>query len=316
MAPAGRRVARRGAALAAAVACAVIAVQGQAPDDIRSRIERRLSLFRGTMGVSAVNLATGERIDVNAALRFPTASLIKVAVLVEVAHQIADGRLARDTPVTLQASDKVGDEPVVLNQLHDGLVLTVGDLMALMIAFSDNTATNMLIARAGTANVNARMDGYGLKELRLFRPTFRDGRADVLPDLEREFGLGMTTPRDIAALFVALADGKVVSRAVSDDLLAIMERTQDRAMIPRHLPYDRERLRVANKTGWDEEKQAGRFGHKGHVRTDAAYVRGEKARYVIAICARDVYDRDWGVDNDALRVGAAIARDVHEHFSR
>lgn len=71
MAPAGRRVARRGAALAAAVACAVIAVQGQAPDDIRSRIERRLSLFRGTMGVSAVNLATGERIDVMRPSGFP-----------------------------------------------------------------------------------------------------------------------------------------------------------------------------------------------------------------------------------------------------
>ena len=315
MRPAGAP-ARGRAVLAAMIALAMMTVQAQAPDDIRSRIQQRLALFRGTMGVSAVDLATGERIDVNAATRFPTASLIKTAVLVEVAHQVAAGRFTRDTPVTLQATDKVGDEPVVLNQLHDGLVLTVGDLMALMIAFSDNTATNMLIGKVGTANVNARMDAYGLRELRLFRPTFRDGRADVLPDLEREFGLGMTTPAAIAALFGLLAEGKVVSRAVSDELLAIMERTQDRAMIPRHLPYDRERIRVSNKTGSDEEKQPGRFGRKGHVRTDAAYVRGERARYVIAICARDVYDTDWGVDNEALRVGAAIARDVHEHFSR
>jgi beta-lactamase class A len=139
MAPAGRRVARRGAALAAAVACAVIAVQGQAPDDIRSRIERRLSLFRGTMGVSAVNLATGERIDVNAALRFPTASLIKVAVLVEVAHQIADGRLARDTPVTLQAVTRSATSRWCSTSSTTACA-TVGDLMALMIAFSDNTA--------------------------------------------------------------------------------------------------------------------------------------------------------------------------------
>ena len=218
--------------------------------------------------------------------------------------------------MTLAAPDKVGDEPVVLNQLHDGLVLTVADLMALMIAFSDNTATNMLIGKVGTAQVNARMDAYGLKDLRLFRPTFRDGRADVLPELEREFGLGMTTPNDIAGLFALLADGKVLNRTVSDELLAIMERTQDRAMIPRRLPYDRERIRVSNKTGSDEEKLAGASGKKGHIRTDAAYVRGERARYVIAICARRVADTDWGVDNEALRLGAAIARDVHEHFSR
>ena len=237
MLPRGGAVACCGAALAMAAGVGVDGARARVPDDIVSRIERRLSDFEGEMGVSATNLATGERIAINATTRFPTASLIKTAVLVETVHQIAEGKFTRDTPLTLAAADKVGDEPVVLNQLHDGLVVTVADLMALMIAFSDNTATNMLIGKLGTAQVNARMDAYGLKELRLFRPTFRDGRADVLPELEREFGLGMTTPNDIAGLFALLADGKVLNRTVSDELLAIMERTQDRAMIPRRLPY-------------------------------------------------------------------------------
>ena len=65
-----------------------------------------------------------------------------------------------------------------------------------MIVLSDNTATNLLIGRLGTVRVNERLESYGLRETRLFRPTFRDGRADVLPELEREFGLGMTTPRE------------------------------------------------------------------------------------------------------------------------
>jgi hypothetical protein len=53
----------------------------------------------------------------------------------------------------------------------------------LMIVLSDNTATNILIECLGTARVNARLDSFGLRDTRLFRPTFRDGRADVLPEL-------------------------------------------------------------------------------------------------------------------------------------
>ena len=66
-----------------------------------------------------------------------------------------------------------------------------------MIAYSDNTATNLLVGLVGTANVDALLDSYTLKRTRLYRPTFRDGHADVLPEEEKEFGLGSTTPHEI-----------------------------------------------------------------------------------------------------------------------
>ena len=113
---------------------------------------------------------------------------------------------------------------------------TVADLIHLMIVLSDNTATNLLIGRVGTARVNERLESYGLRETKLFRPTFRDGRADVLPELEREFGLGMTTPREMARLMALIAEGKAVNRAASEAMLATLRRQQDRAMIPRLIP--------------------------------------------------------------------------------
>ena len=100
---------------------------------------------------------TGERLERRGDETFPTASLIKVAVMVETYHQIAEGKFRAETAVTLAESDKAGDEPVVLNQLHPGISLTVSDLLALMIAFSDNTATNLLVRRVGAANVDRRM---------------------------------------------------------------------------------------------------------------------------------------------------------------
>ena len=151
------------------------------------------------------NGGSHEEIAVNADARFPTASTIKTAVMVEAYQQQADGRLPFDTVLTVGKADKVGGSGV-LRDMHDGFSLTVADALQLMISLSDNTATNLLIGRLGTADVDARLDAYGLRNTRLFRPTFRDGRADVLPDLEREFGLGMTTPREMATLMARIAE--------------------------------------------------------------------------------------------------------------
>lgn len=170
------------------------------PAPIQERLEKAVRAFPGTLGIAARNLDTGESFAVNGDARFPTASLIKVAVMVEAYHQIAKGKFRAETAVTLAESDKAGDEPVVPNQLHPGISLTVSDLLALMIAFSDNTAMNLLVRRVGAANVDRRMLAYGLPNTKIFRPTFRDGHADVFPEEEKEFGLGMTTPNEIARL--------------------------------------------------------------------------------------------------------------------
>jgi beta-lactamase class A len=267
------------------------------------------------MGLYAKNLSTGEVIAVNADQRFPTASLIKVAVMAEVFHQIAEGKLSKDTTVTLKASDKAGDETVPVNMMHAGIVLTVEDLLRFMIAYSDNTATNLLVGLVGTANVDRLLDSYGLTKTRLYRPTFRDGHADVLPEEEKEFGLGSTTPREAATLLALIAEGKVVSRAACDAMIALLATQQDRQMIPRSLPFEKEELLVANKTGWDEEKNPDAKGFRGDVRNDAAYVKSPKARYVLAICARRIQDKRASADNETFTTGAALSRMVYDAFS-
>jgi beta-lactamase class A len=270
--------------------------------------------FHGVMGVAAINLETREELAFNAETRFPTASTIKTAVMLEAYHQIAEGSLTLDTVLTLHDAEKVGGSGV-LRQLHDGLGLKVSDLLYLMIALSDNTATNMLVARLGTARIDDRLAGYGFKETRIFRPTFRDGRADVLPELEKEFGLGMTTPREMARLMALIADKKAVSVTASEAMLATLRKQQDRAMIPRLLPSD-DSVEIGNKTGTDQEKQPDANGVRGQVRSDAAIVTGPGLRYVIAIYTRQVEDARWTIDNDALVTGARISRLVYDYFSK
>lgn len=298
--------------IAAVLLASAMAAPAGSPLDVPVAV--KIKSFPGEMGLYAKNLETAEVVAVNADQRFPTASLIKVAVMAEVYRQMAAGKFGKNTPVTLHESDKAGDETIPLNMLHDGTVLTVSDLLKFMIAYSDNTATNLLVGMVGTANVDALLDSLGLTKTRLYRPTFRDGRADVLPEEEKEYGLGSTTPREAATLMELIAQGKVVSRAACDEMIALLATQQDRAMIPRSLPFETDEILVANKTGWDEEKNPDAKGFKGDVRNDAAYVKGPKARFVIAICARRIRDKRASADNDTFRLGAELSRMVYDRF--
>ena len=279
-----------------------------------ARLSEKIRAFHGEMGLYAKNLDTGEVIAVNADQRFPTASLIKVAVMAEVYRQVDAGKVRLDQKVVLRDAEKAGDETIPLNMLHDGTELTVSDLLKFMIAYSDNTATNLLVGLVGTKNVDALLDSLGLTKTRLYRPTFRDGHADLLPEEEKEYGLGSTTPREAATLLELIAQGKVVSRKACDQMIALLATQQDRQMIPRSLPYEKGDILVANKTGWDEEKNPDAKGFKGDVRNDAAYVKGPKARFVLAICARRIQDKRASSDNETFVLGAEIARMVYDRF--
>jgi beta-lactamase class A len=293
---------------------ALMALPAAAPPTIEARITARLRSFAGTMGVAAIHLETGETIAVAADERFPTASAIKTAVMVEVFHQVAAGRIRKDQLLTLTDEVKVGGSGV-LHSLRAGGQHSVDDLLFLMIALSDNTATNMLVALVGTRAVDDRMVAYGLPHTRIYRPTFRGGHPDVFPEEEREFGLGSSTPRETARLMETIARGKAVSKDASQEMVAILRKQQNHDMIPRLLPLD-ETVTYAGKSGQDDEKLADAAGVKGAVRVDSGIVTTPGGRYVVAIFARRGKDVRWTVDNDALVTGAEVSKMVFDHFTQ
>jgi beta-lactamase class A len=300
-------------ALLLAAALPSMATVAAPPSAIERRIEERVRTFAGSFGLFARHLDTGETIAVNADTRFPTASVIKVAVLVEAFHQIADGRLRKEQLLRLSDDVKVGGSGV-LHGLRPGSEHSVDDLMYLMIAVSDNTATNMLIGALGTRNVDDRMVGYGLPHTRLYRPTFRMGKPDVFPEEEKEFGLGSSTPREMAGLMELIARGKAVSPQASAEMLALLKKQQDDDMIPRRLP-PMKGLEVASKSGASSEQVPDAAGKEGAIRNDAAIVATPGGRYVIAIFTRRGADERWTADNDALVTGAEVSRLVFDHFT-
>ena len=284
----------------------------QQPSGNLKSIDEAVASFAGLAGFYAKNLTTGEEVAVNADTRFPTASTIKTAVMLEVFHQAAEGSVSLDETLPLTDAVKVGGSGV-LNGMSAGIRLPIRDLVHLMIVLSDNTATNMLVARVGTKRIDDRLVSLGFKGTKIFRPTFRDGKPDVHPELEKEFGLGMSTPREMGRLMALIAEGKAVNPDASRAMLNTLRRQNDRAMIPRNLPSG---LQIGNKTGTDSEKLADATGHRGAIRADAAIVEGDGVRYVVAVFTRQGRDTSGSVDNTGVLLGARLARIVHDGWSK
>ena len=208
----------------------------------RSDLDRKIatleSRFQGSLGLAATNLGTGEQVLLHADQVFPTASVIKVSVLLELFAQAEEGRLKPDERLEMQASDMVGGSGV-LRELLPGLQPTLTDLAMLMVVVSDNTATNMLIDRlGGCAVINHRVqDEYGFRSIALHnRVDFDRIGSDV-----RRFA--EATPADLMRFMERLAREELVGRNASREMLRILGRQQYLDQVPRYVkvnPYARE----------------------------------------------------------------------------
>lgn len=182
----------------------------------------------------------------------PAASVIKVPLLMAVYADAAEGRLSLDERLPVgEYQPGTG----VLGLIRGVTELTIRDHAALMTVVSDNTATNRIIERLGVEHVAERMREWGCVRTALRRKMFDFVAANRGLD-------NIATAREMAALLQLLVRGELVDRATSDAVLAVLEGTQDDALICRYLPA---RTRVAHKTGSLEK-----------VRNDVAVVWAER----------------------------------------
>jgi beta-lactamase class A len=127
----------------------------------------------GTLGVSAVHLETGRRIAFNGRERFPMASTYKIAIAVQLLHQVDQGAVSLDRMVELKTSDFHPGSGMLTELLsRSGVSLSVRNLLELMLVLSDNTATDLLLRLAGGPEaVTARVRAMGIRDMDIHRPT-------------------------------------------------------------------------------------------------------------------------------------------------
>jgi beta-lactamase class A len=257
---------------------------------LTTEIEKIVNHHDGVMGVAIKDLTTGEEISINDQLVFPTGSSIKIPVLIELHKQASQGKYKLTDQRWVERADKVGGSGVIVNFGDHTSQLSLNDLAVLMIALSDNTATNMLIDQVGMANVNQTLDELGLKQIRLRRKMI-DQAASARGDENT------ATPREAMMLMEKLFRGEVGSRSLSDDALKILKLRKN-SPIPRLLPAN---VEIANKPG----------GIEG-VACDWAVVFAPNRPYAIAVMTN--YNGE-GADEAIAKV-SKLAFDYFARLSR
>lgn len=215
----------------------------------------------GVMGVAIEDITTGDHIFVRPDEVFAQASSIKIAVLADLYLQAQQGKLKLTDLYTVQSSDLVPDSDI-MGGLTPGVTrITLRDLATMMVAVSDNSATNVLIDRVGMENVKAMLDSLGLAHTRLRRKMMdlaaaKEGRENV------------SSPREMMMLLGAIYRGKVLNKESAADFFKVLSTNKD-SWIPRDLPAG---LKIANKPGQLEA-----------VRNDSGLVFVEGRPYIICV---------------------------------
>jgi beta-lactamase class A len=192
----------------------------------------------GVMGVAIVDLTDGHKYVLHANDVYPQASSIKICVLAELYRQAQQGKLKLTDLYTVNAADLVQDSDIMGGLTPGVTQITLRDLATMMVAVSDNSATNVLIDRVGMDNVNAFLNAQGLRDTRLRRKMMdlkaaAEGRENV------------STPNEMLNLLQALYRGEILNKEMTDDFFTVLSTHKD-SWIPRNLPDD---LKIADKPG-------------------------------------------------------------------
>lgn len=275
---------------------------GEKPDLLWQKLEAQIANadreLDGVLGVAIEDLTTGKTYFLHGDDVFPQASSIKIAVLAELyrqaqlAKQGASGSARLDDLYTVQATDLVQDSDI-MGGLTPGVTrVTNRDLATMMVAVSDNSATNILIDHIGMEKVNEMLEGLGLKHTRLRRKMMdieaaRMGRENI------------STPREMMMLLDAIYRGKLLNKEMTDDFFTMLATHKD-SWIPKQLPSS---LRIADKPGALEG-----------VRNDSGivFVRGRP----FVLCVMTTYLSDERDGEQTISKIAAAAYTMFDKFAR
>jgi beta-lactamase class A len=261
---------------------------------LRRSLDSIADLHHGVVGYAVIDVDGGDRISRRGDEKFPTASLIKVGVLVTVFDLVEKGQMSLTDPLTVLSIDQTGGSGV-LQYFHNGATITVGDAAWLVSTISDNTATNLLLDKINIRRMWTKMDSLGLANTRIHsKVNLRN--TSVAMDSSVKYGLGVTTPNEMARLFELLANGRAVSPAADSTILNMLEHNTTNFMLQRYAGG----VRAALKDGETNQN-----------RTECTlwYL---KRRVVACVMTRENKDESWVIDNEAqvamANMGAAIIK--------
>lgn len=262
---------------------------------LQSQLEQAIKGFNGDIGIYLKNLRSGKVIAINADTVFPTASIVKVPILLGVMDKIEKGELHYDSAHVYKDSLLYEGEDI-LGSFKDGEKILLKKVIMLMLTTSDNTASLWLQKLAGTGTrINEILDSLGFINTRVnSRTAGRENNRSI-------YGWGQTTPKEIGTLFEMIYRNKIFSPAACERMMRCLGRNfwDENEAISQIPPY----IEVFSKNGCVDA-----------VRSEVLLVNAPNNPYIFCIFTKNNKDTSWKYDNEAWSLARKSSRLVWEYF--
>ncbi len=265
-------------------------------DKLHRQLTSLIKGFNGNIGIYIKSLRNGKTVSINGDTVFPTASIVKVPILIGIMDRIQKKEL--DYHQKLVWYDTLNYDPGedIVAYLKPQTEIELSKVMMLMMTISDNTGSLWLQSIAGTGTrINDLMDRMG------YRATRVNSRTPGRESDRTVFGWGQTTPNEMGKIFEDIKDGKIISREACDKILRIMGRQY----------WDEEALSSIPPSVFVASKN----GAVNASRSEVLYVNG-KHPYILSLFTKNNKDISWEHDNEAWVLTRKISTLVWDYFNK
>lgn len=263
---------------------------------LQAQVQELAKGFNGTIGIYIKNLNNNKVVQINADTIFPTASIVKIPIMVGVMDKIIKEELNYNQSLNYRDSLHYAGVDI-LGSFRDTQRIDLSKVMMLMMTMSDNTASLWLQSLAGSGTrINEILDSLGLKDTRV------NSRTAGRENNRTQYGWGQMTPKEMASLVERIYKGQILSKSASDQMLRLMNRNYfDKASISQIPPY----VTVFAK-----------YGAVNQTRNEVVLVKGENANYVFCIATKNNKDQSWNNNNEAWVLTKKLSKLLWSYFER
>jgi beta-lactamase class A len=262
---------------------------------LERQVQELIKGFNGDVGIYIKNLENGKTVAINADTVFPTASIVKIPILIGVMDKINRGELSYHQSLTYKDSLLYAGVDI-LGSFKNDEKINLSKVIMLMLTTSDNTASLWLQSLGGKGTrINELLDSMGFVATRV------NSRTPGREAIRNIYGWGQTSPREMATLLEKIVNGELISTERSAQMLRLLGRNywDDNAIS--QLPAD---VFIASKNGAVNES-----------RSEVLFVNGRGSRYVFCICTKNIKDQTWEPSNEAWVLTRKLSRLLWEHFN-
>ena len=274
--------------------CCATAMAQPTDRKLQRALETAMQGFHGVAGLYVKNLKTGKVAAVNADTLFPTASMVKIPILVGIMDKLEKGEYTYHQQLEYKDSLLYAGEDI-LGSFKSGEKITLSKVIMLMLTTSDNTASLWLQSLAGTGTrINEILDSVGLKYTRV------NSRTPGREDNRKQFGWGQTTPREMATLMEKIYSGQVISDSAGKKMIRLLGRNYFDEVSISQVPPD---IFVASKHGCVNASRSGTL-----------LVMAPNGPYIFSIITKDQSDQSWEQSNEGWVLARTISALLWKYF--